>query len=283
MKKRNILYIGIGAICILAIILAIYHTVFSKKQERENLVNEVQTFIEDEPVDNPKDTLAEFNKLFANKFEPQGFSVEGVEKYEGLEDKDLVYTLNDGIVAERENEYDVNVNIPVINIPNEEASKLNGNTQTIFADKTTSILNDGVTRFTIYNVEYTAYLNENILSVAIKSTLKEGNSAQRVIVQTYNYDIAENKSLTLNDVLEIYQIEKRTVNKKIDEQVQEASKQAETISQATGQIVYKRDINNSMYTTDNASNFFIGKDKQIYIIYAYGNNNLTSEIDIIKV
>ena len=54
------------------------------------------------------------------------------------------------------------------------------------------------------------------------------------------------------------------------------------ISEATGQIVYKRDLNNAMYLTENATNFFLGKDGQIYIVYAYGNNNVTSEIDIIK-
>ena len=64
--------------------------------------------------------------------------------------------------------------------------------------------------------------------------------------------------------------------------MKEASKQAQAISEATGQIVYKRDVNNAMYITDNVSNFLVGKDGQIYIIYAYGNNKITSEIDIIK-
>ena len=69
-------------------------------------------------------------------------------------------------------------------------------------------------------------------------------------------------------------------------QVNEANEQAEAISQAlaaTGQSVYKRDINNAMYVTDNVNHFFVGPDGQIYIIYPYGNANFTSEIDIIKI
>ena len=44
---------------------------------------------------------------------------------------------------------------------------------------------------------------------------------------------------------------------------------------------YKRDLNNAMYVTDNVTNFFMGKDGQIYIVYAYGNTNYTSETDVI--
>ena len=58
---------------------------------------------------------------------------------------------------------------------------------------------------------------------------------------------------------------------------------AEAISNATGQTIYERDINNAMYVTDNVNNFFVGKNGQIYIVYPYGNTNMTSEIDVIKI
>ena len=120
----------------------------------------------------------------------------------------------------------------------------------------------------------------------IKSTLKEGDSAQRVIVQTYNYDTETGQKLTLNDVLEAQEMDLKEVNKKIEKQVNEANKQAEAVSQALsqqGQTVYKRDVNNAMYVTDNVNHFFVGLDGQIYIVYPYGNTNFTSEIDIIKI
>lgn len=281
MKTRNLLYIAIITICIIAIILAVYYQMFDKKVVKESALNIVENTIEEEEEEiDPKDTLAEFNKLFTNEFYSQDYSTDNIVKYDGLEDYEIVYTLNDGIKDKKEDQYDVDVSLPVINIV--KAAKLNETTQTIFADKTTNIL-AGTNKYTIYNVEYVAYLNDNILSVVIKSTLKEGNSAQRVIVQTYNYDIEADKEVTLNEVLNEYGYKTNDVNKKIEKQVKEASKQAKTIAEATGQIIYTRDINNSMYATDNSKYFFIGKDGQIYIVYPYGNNNVTSELDVIKI
>ena len=203
-----------------------------------------------------------------------------VKKYEGLEQYDIVYTLNDGIIESKEGQYDVNANLPIINI--EAAASLNDKTQNLFVDKLSNIFS-GTTKYTVYNIDYVAYLNDNILSVVIKASLKEGNTAQKLMVQTYNYNIETNEEVSLNEILSQNNISTKTVNKKIEQQVEEASKQATTIAQATGQIIYKRDLTNSMYTTDKAENFFLGKNGQIYIVYAYGNKNQTTEIDIIKV
>lgn len=175
--------------------------------------------------------------------------------------------------------------MPVFNVQGNVAAEFNGITQSLFANKANDVLSKSE-KYTIYNVEYTSYLNENILSLVIKSTLKEGDSAQRIIVQTYNYDIQTGKKLTLNEVLEAKGIKLRDVNKKIERQVEEANRQAEAIAEAliqSGQTVYTRDINNAMYVTDNVNHFFLGLDGQIYIIYPYGNSNFTSEMDIIKV
>lgn len=281
MKKRNILYGAIIAVCVIAIIIAVYYQFFDNTviRPQQNVV--IENIVEEDITDDPKGTLTEFNKLFTNEFYAQDNSTEGVEKWPGTEDKDIVYTAYD-IVREEDEKYNINIKIPVINLTGTVVTKLNGITQNIFADKATSILK-GPEKYTIYSVEYVAYLNDTILSLVIKSTLKEGNGAQRIIVQTYNYDIEEEKEVTLNEMLEQYGIKIRDVNKKIDQQVGEAAKQAKLISEATGQIMYNRDLSNSMYTTDNASNYFMGKDGQIYIVYAYGNNNVTSETDVIKV
>ena len=279
-NKRYILYGVIVLVCIICIILAVYHQIFSKKVVNESKINVIENVIEEETVENPKNVLAEFNKLFTNTFENQDSTSENIIKLEGFESKDIVFT---GIDVQDENEkYSLNLKLPVINIDNSKVVTLNETTQNIFVEKANNIILEAE-KYTIYTTEYSSYLNDNILSVVIKSTLKEGTSAQRVIVQTYNYDIVNNKELKLNDVLEIYNLKTQDVNKKIDSQVKEASNQAATIAQATGQIVYTRNLNDSMYTTDNANNFFVGKDGQIYIIYAYGNNKLTSEMDVIKI
>ena len=36
-----------------------------------------------------------------------------------------------------------------------------------------------------------------------------------------------------------------------------------------------------MYELENTTNFFLDKDNYLYVVYAYGNSNFTSEMDII--
>lgn len=285
MNKRNLLYITISIICVIAIIMAVYYQIFNKTQNR-NVIND-ENIIDEEQGENKQDLeqiKAEFDSLFNNTFDDQGYDITKIKKIEGFEDKDIIYAAYN-IKEEKENQYNVDINLPVFNVNGEVSQEFNSITQSIFANKAGEILTN-TEKYTIYGVDYIAYLNENILSLVIKSTLKEGNNPQRVIVQTYNYDIITGKKVSLNEILEQKQIDSKIVNQKIEEIVTEANKQAEALSNAlsaTGQAVYKRDLNNAMYVADNVNYFFIGLDGQIYILYPYGNSNYTSEIDIIKI
>ena len=281
MDKRNIMYISISVICVLAIILGVYYQIFADKVVNENDLNEIENTVGETDADDPNDLIDEFNALFDNKFHAQGYSTDQITKIKGLESKDFIYPAYD-IKKEDKELYSIDIKLPVFNVAGDIPTEFNNRTQSIFANKASTILTTA-SKYTIYNIEYVAYLNENILTLVIKATLKEGNSAQRTIVQAYNYDILSKTKVTLNDVLEDRGIDKKDVNKKIDTQVKEAARQAQLISEATGQVVYKRDLTNAMYLTENVTNFFLGEDGQIYIIYAYGNNNVTSEIDIIKI
>ena len=40
---------------------------------------------------------------------------------------------------------------------------------------------------TVYTVSYAAFVNEHILSVVVKSSLKEEGKSEKVVVKTYNY------------------------------------------------------------------------------------------------
>ena len=284
MKKRNILYIAIAAICVIAIIVGVYAQVFGDKPKQNTIKNEVINTGDDDTATDPEVLKQEFNSLFNNSFDDQGYDKTSIKKLAGYEEQDVIYAVY-RIKEEKDEKYSVNINIPVFNVDGEVASEFNATTQSIFANKAGNVLSNSQS-YTIYDVEYVGYLNENILSLVIKSTLKEGNNPQRIIVQTYNYDITTGKKLTLNEVLEAKGISEREVNKKIELQVTEANKNAEALSEAlagAGQTVYKRDVNNAMYVTDNVNHFFVGLDGQIYIIYPYGNSNFTSEMDIIKV
>ena len=286
MNKRIVLYVIISIICVISIIIGVYYQIFVEREDtsQNNVLQD-----QNNNVDNNEDLelellLEEFNLLFDNKFNNLNNDTSIVKKIQGLEEQDIIYSVYN-IKEEKNEKYNVNINLPVVNIDGDIAKEFNNITQTIFANKANEVLSNSQV-YTIYNVDYTAYLNENILSVILKSTLKEGNNPQRVIVQTYNYDIVTGQKVTLNDILEINGIDYIDVNKKIEKQVEEANKRAEAVSKAlaqTGQVVYKRDINNAMYTTDNANYFFVGEDGKIYIIYPYGNSNFTSEMDIIKI
>ena len=284
MKKRNILYIAIAAICVIAIIVGVYAQVFGDKPKQNTIKNEVINTGDDDTATDPEVLKQEFNSLFNNSFDDQGYDKTSIKKLAGYEDQDVIYAVY-RIKEEKDEKYSVNINIPVFNVDGEVASEFNATTQSIFANKAGNVLSNSQS-YTIYDVEYVGYLNENILSLVIKSTLKEGNNPQRIIVQTYNYDITTGKKLTLNEVLEAKGISEKEVNKKIERQVTEANKNAEALSEAlvgAGQTIYKRDVNNAMYVTDNVNHFFVGLDGQIYIVYPYGNSNFTSEMDIIKV
>ena len=284
MKKRNILYIAISAICVIAIIVGVYAQVFGDKPKQNTIKNEVINTGDDDTATDPEVLKQEFNSLFNNSFDDQGYDKTSIKKLAGYEEQDVIYAVY-RIKEEKDEKYSVNINIPVFNVDGEVASEFNATTQSIFANKAGNVLSNSQS-YTIYDVEYVGYLNENILSLVIKSTLKEGNNPQRVIVQTYNYDITTGKKLTLNEVLEAKGISEKEVNKKIERQVTEANKNAEALSEAlvgAGQTIYKRDVNNAMYVTDNVNHFFVGLDGQIYIVYPYGNSNFTSEMDIIKV
>ena len=284
MKKRNILYIVIAAICVIAIIVGVYAQVFGDKPKQNTIKNEVINTGDDDTATDPEVLKQEFNSLFNNSFDDQGYDKTSIKKLAGYEEQDVIYAVY-RIKEEKDEKYSVNINIPVFNVEGEVASEFNATTQSIFANKAGNVLSNSQS-YTIYDVEYVGYLNENILSLVIKSTLKEGNNPQRIIVQTYNYDITTGKKLTLNEVLEAKGISEKEVNKKIERQVTEANKNAEALSEAlagAGQTIYKRDVNNAMYVTDNVNHFFVGLDGQIYIVYPYGNSNFTSEMDIVKV
>jgi len=285
MNKSYILYIEISIICVIALFAGVYYQIFNDKPKKNTIQqNEIVDTPDPDDAIDPEILKEEFNSLFNNSFNDQGYDTSSIEKREDQPEQDVIYAAYT-FKAEKDEIYDVDINIPVFNVQGEIPNGFNEITQSIFANKADEVLNSKDT-YTIYNLEYVGYLNENILSLVIKSTLKEGNSPQRIIVQTYNYDIETKQKLTLNDVLEAKNISTREVNKKIEVQVKEANKQAEAIESAlaqSGQTVYKRDINNAMYVTDNVNHFFIGLDGQIYIIYPYGNSNFTSEMDIIKI
>lgn len=141
--------------------------------------------------------------------------------------------------------------------------------------------NTNVSEKIIYSIDYAAYINGDILSVIIKSSLKQGNNPQRIIVQTYNYNIKTKEKVTLSNIIEQKNIDEQKLKSKIDRALQIVKREEEILTQS-GYSVYVRDLNSDVYKLENITNFFLDNDEKLYIIFAYGNQNFTSELDIVK-
>lgn len=276
MDKNKIIYVSISAVCILAIIAAIFAQIDlnSGKKNHNNNNNSVT-----EETKTQEELKKEFNSLFNNTINTNNYNISAINKQD--ENKEIVYTAYDIEKAE-ENKYEVDIHLPVFNINSSVTSGFNSITQKVFADKATEVLNNNNGSTIIYSIDYTGYINGDTLSLIIRSTLKEGTNAQRVIVQTYNYNLQTDKEVSIYDAIEQRGVAQSSVSSKITSQITQAIKEANSI-QISGFDTYKRDINSDIYHLDKTDNFFIGKEGKLYIIYAYGNNNFTSEMDIIEI
>ena len=270
-KSQIFCFALIMIVCIIAIVEALYYVmnpnIQDKKDVAENSLS--NTGITDMTlVDN-------FDDVFQNSFKNTNTSEEA-EKIEA--DKDYIYTNYEKTEVNSGN-YEIDVKIPIININSEEIKSYNEDIKQIFQDKAESILNGGSNR-SVYSVDYEAFLNNNILSIVIRSTLKEGSNPQRVIIQTYCYNIKEMKKVEFSDIMTLKNLDTNTVQEKIRKQIQGKQEEAKALQQL-GYSVYIRDLRSDRYDVENISNFFIDENNNVYVIYAYGNSSNTDVTDIV--
>lgn len=264
---RKLFIISILALCVIAINLAVFFkiTETSDKDEREEL--RIDTVILTE----------NFSKIFDNQIKYQNNNINVIRKDSA---KELVYTSYNK-KEEVNNKFMLNVNIPNFNINNKNAEKINDEINSLFYNKAIDILTK-TENYVVYSVQYKGYVNDNVLSLVIRATLKEGENPQREIIKTYNYNLISNSNLNLSEVLQYRQISKENVQKKIYETIKVASENAKAYNEQ-GYNKFLRNINDSMYKMENTTVFFMGEGKALYILYPYGNSNYTSEIDLIVI
>lgn len=276
MKNPKVLYILISIFCVFAIIAGIYAQ-FIDGNSNENTVqtgsdaNIVQEKTQQE-ISN------DFNALFTNTLNLGGFDTTGIAKLDNT--KEIVYSAYD---VERNTEnYELNLHIPVININSELSNTFNRSTLTTFINKANEIIEKNDSSMpTLYSVDYAAFINDNVLSVVIKSTLKEGDSSQRIMIQTYNYNLSTNTEVPIIDLITMKQLNRDEVNNKIMQVVSAAAQEDQTLQDMGYNQVYIRDLTNEMYIVENAGAYFLGANRDLYIVYAYGNAEFTSKMDII--
>lgn len=269
-KRLKIFYIGIISICVIAIILAIVVQIV--KTNDASAVAKLPQLTENQKNQH-KD---EFEKIFQNKvnyLENNSYKISKLAS-----DKEIVYIgyqNNDSKL----NDYDLKVNIPYININNDTIEGFNTQIKDIFEKKAKSIINTQNNNV-IYTVDYSAYISNNVLSLVVRSTLKEGTNPQRDIIQTYNYDLTNQKEYTIDDMLNAKGITKKEANQKIKEEIKQQQEKAEELEKL-GYTTYKRDYTSDIYNINNATEYLMGEDNALYIIYAYGNENNTNEMDVV--
>lgn len=271
---RTVSFTIIIIICIIAIVMAIGSQFIGNKPKPTNTIQDPINM-----TDQNKQLAENFKTLFENRLDYQGSNINTLGITKIAKEQDIIYT---AVSTKRvvENRYDMDLNIPLVNISNNTSvEKFNEKIQSLFADKANDIMKNAIQN-TIYTVDYMAYVNTNILSLVIRSTLKEGNNPQRVIIQTYNYNLSTNEEMTLNQILEIKGLNKVTVEDTIKNQVQLANEEAENLKRL-GYNVYIRDLASTIYQLEKTDNYMLGPDNKLYIIYPYGNANYTDEMDVI--
>lgn len=280
MKEAKIIYVIISIICVISIIIGVYEQFFNKKDDNTNISTNGKV---EEPIEQIKEKTMEeikdeFNAIFINSFSSEGKDISDIKRIN--KEKNIVYAAYN---IQQENDFfNIDLNIPVINIKGDIPKEFNKITQEVFVKKANEVMeNTNVSEKIIYSIDYAAYINGDILSVIIKSSLKQGNNPQRIIVQTYNYNIKTKEKVTLSNIIEQKNIDEQKLKSKIDRALQIVKREEEILTQS-GYSVYVRDLNSDVYKLENITNFFLDNDEKLYIIFAYGNQNFTSELDIVK-
>lgn len=277
---RYAMYILITGICIVSIFIGIYEQFFKvvETPKKVDILSSIQ-------ISEQEDIKEKYTKLFDSKV-PSFENVYNVPKVD--QTKDYLYIFsndekkpNGPFVDKVQGKYDIIVYLPILNIETDAAQNINNKISESFV----KFINEKMERptvFTTINGTFSASVYENVLSVTLMVRVKEEGKSQRLMVQGYSYDLKKHKEITIKDLIVKYTLNRDEINKKIRNVVAHSKEITDSITQ-TGTGVYERDLNNSVYYLDNVRNFTVAPSGKIYIIYAYGNDQNTSEIDIIPI
>ena len=268
-KNYNLLtiYIVIGLICIIGVGIATYNQFF-----KDEKIRVIFGITDSEKEDKYNDLKNNFNNIFKNNIEN---NQEVVNAKKIREDLDWVVTRDD--YKEQKENYDLNVSIPNINIDNEQIKKYNDTIRDNYLKKIESAKSSVGS---VYTLKYKAYIQSDVLSLVIYSELKESSANQKVMVDTYNYDLAQNKEISLEELLSKKDISVSSANDKIKNEIQETNEKNKSLSEL-GYTFFERDMSSDIYKVENIKQFFWGQYGYIYVVFAYGNSNQTSDMDLV--
>lgn len=272
--RKVIFFAALIGICIIALLFGVFMQFFYKYSESDPFMIGINISAQ-KTIEELEALEAEFNGLFTNEIY---INSENVKVNKIQPNNSLVYT-GYNLVNEDENYYSVNAQVPVINIDNDAAKTINSQIKTEFYDKANQVMRTKEGK-TVYLVSYVAYVNKDVLSVVVKSSLKEEGKSEKVMVKAYNYSIPSNETIPFDEFLKLRGLSTEEVQAKINSSIKEADHNAKIIAEQFGNL-YERDLNSSIYKVENAETYFINQEGYLYLVYAYGNNDYTNEMDVI--
>ena len=268
-KKDVIIYVVIIILCVLALIIASVVQFMGKDMSNKIFgMNKAEKVSEEMQIKLEK----EFENMFNNNYIGENIEVEKLD-----EEKEIIYK----DFEKKENisdDYNININIPKINIKSEVVEKINKEISNNFKEKFRSVFAKKNSKI-LYFVEYTSFTEGDVLTVVVRTSIKEGSKAQQVMLDTYSYDFKNDKEVGIYDEITKLNYDKEEIQKIIKDRIKDEENNSKAL-QELGYNVYARNSEDEKYLLDNTKCFYILNNK-LYIIYAYGNQDLTSTMDII--
>lgn len=273
-RNKYIFFVVLSLICIVALSLGVYVQFFYKYSDTDPLMLGINIGAK-KTAEEYAILESNFQQLFDNSLKGNAENI-SVEKL--YTEKAIVYT-GYNLVNEDETFYSVDAQIPIINIDTQIANKMNSEIRNEYYNKANAIMRQTEGN-SVYKVTYAAYLNSDVLSVVIKASLKEEGKSEKVTIKTYAYSISSDKILSLENLIEGKKTTKEIVQDNINSEIKTVYQNAQIIAAEYGTL-YERDLKSEIYKVENTENYFLTNDGYVYIIYAYGNNDYTNEMDIV--
>ena len=270
-RTRRIVFTIIILICLIAIGIAIYNQYYS--EEKLGIIIGINDDVEKEN-ERISELKANFNSIFDNTLtNNQNISLIKLDN-----SKEIIY--NQYTNNEKQENYTLDVTLPYINLNSNITDRYNSEIERIFSKKAEDIITKNSETYTVYSVTYKAYIIEDILSLIIRAELKEGNNSQRVLIKTYNYNVVTDSQVAIKDLLNIKKTTDKEANTKIKEEIEQKNKQNEQLIEL-GYNIYTREYNEEIYSIDKTTEFFMDSERNLYLVYPYGNKDYTSELDLV--
>ena len=258
-KTKKVLLIMIITL-IICVVLAGGSILFYKAKAGEDKTEETTT---------NKDSQEELERSFLNYFTNINYT---------QEEQAIVIPIYE-ITKSEENKYEVDVHLPKIDL--NSCDNINNEIMQIFGSKLLNIIKSNEV-YTKYNVDYVTFTNNSVVSLVIKATLKEGDTPQRLIIKTYNYDLNAEKLITFEEMLERKNLDSKKIQELINTNIKAYYYNTETLANQ-GYNIYVRKMESDEYKIQNVENYYLNNEGEVFVVFAYGNKNFTGTMDIINV